>query len=171
VVNGQGTLVLVQELEGLEPQFPPTSISGSPRFPCTCSLGFSSDGRIAAAKGQSIQILMANQQGKVQEVQELEGHTQKVTSMAFNFNGGGLLASATDTRERRVRIWAADEQGRFEQVQELKCQRSIFHAIFDDIVPVLAFSHDGRCLASALERTATIFIWGVKERADTYPYI
>jgi WD40 repeat protein len=80
--------------------------------------------------------------------QELKCHKHGVNSMAFSPDGGRLAFSSGGA----IRIWAADKQGKLEQVQELKGYRATS----------LAFSPDGRQLMSTEYRDyhkAAIRIW------------
>lgn len=150
VINAQGKLEL--EEDGLNPL-------GSVR---PCELAFSSDElAIAAVSYKNIHIYARNKLGKLEQVQRLVGHTDKVTSVAFNLNEGRVLATKSCTFEARLRIWAADEQGKFKQVQELKCNRVMTHLLeqHPENTDELAFSHDGRWLASSCSSSQTIFIW------------
>jgi eukaryotic-like serine/threonine-protein kinase len=111
---------------------------------------FSSDGRRLAYGSWNNTILLweVAPQGHFQQMQQLERHTDTITSVAFSPKSQQRLVSGSS--DMTIRLWDADRRGELQQVRKIEVDTTIIS---------VTFPPDGQRLAFSLE-DKTINIWG-----------
>lgn len=82
------------------------------------SVRFSSDGQgLTCGSSNIIRRFKLNLEGQFEQIQQLEGHTDTITSVFCLPNSQGLVSVGLD---ETIRVWEADQHGRLEQVQKIE---------------------------------------------------